>query len=158
MNHNQSSTQPSDIIETIVHIHTDVEHRLDTVLKEYFASPEFYEDARLTFYQKLNLVRAKHWQRQDHPVWQLIKQLNSLRNDTSHHPTDTAVHQGVTALYSIYASIDGGRLVDPASPQPLAQQVTDIHQLIEAFLQEHVNESAFLNSLSRNLIKAFNHD
>lgn len=147
-----------DIVEMIVNAHTNIEHMLESILREYFPSPEFYDDARLTFYQKLNLVRAKHWRHQDHAIWQLIKQMNGLRNEVSRHPTPEVINQAIEGLFDFYLEIEGFNAKAKTAKPPASQQLSRINQLIEVFLKEHVSDSAFLNGMSRNLIKAFNKD
>lgn len=149
---------PEDVIELIVCAHTNIEHMLESILREYFPSPEFYDDAHLTFYQKLNLVRAKHWRHQNHAIWQLIKQMNGLRNEISRHPTPATLNQAIEGLFDLCLEIEGVNTAIKSTTTTATQQLGRINRLIEVFLKEHITDSAFLNDMSRNLIKAFNKD
>lgn len=146
-----------EIIDMIVSAHTSTDGMLESILRGSFPSPAFYDDAHLTFYQKLSLVRAKHWRHQHHAIWQLIKQLNALRNEVSHHPTPATLNQSVDRLFAICLDMDGMGATTIATKTP-AQQLSHINRLIEEFLKQHISDSAFLNDMSRNLIKAFNND
>lgn len=58
--------------------HLVIESLLNSILREFFPSPEYFDDARLSFYQKLKLVRAKHWREQNNNIWPLLEKLIRL--------------------------------------------------------------------------------
>jgi hypothetical protein len=72
------------ILEITLKGHLVLEAQIDQILRQHFPSAEYYDDARLSFAQKLALIRARHWRLQDHDIWKLVQSLNKLRNTYSH--------------------------------------------------------------------------
>src|SRR4029077_39150 len=64
--------------------HLEVEAELDDVLKAILFHPEHLRESRLTFHQKVHVVRAYALRKSDAAEWRLMAALNSLRNDIAH--------------------------------------------------------------------------
>ncbi len=74
-----------DLTLIILKGHLLVEEELNDFLVHCSFQPTALEDARLTFLQKLRVVRAFYPLRQTAKEWALAEDLNKLRNKISHH-------------------------------------------------------------------------
>lgn len=77
-------SQSDDPILVILRGHLLIETRLRDILVRVSRSPDELQDARLSFYQLLAVVRAIIG-REDDAVWPFIKRLNEVRNRVAHH-------------------------------------------------------------------------
>ena len=80
--------------------HLLVEEELNGFLVHCSFQPAALEDARLTFLQKLRVVRAFYPLRQTAIEWGLAEELNKLRNKISHHAEVLDLHSLVDRLVS----------------------------------------------------------
>jgi hypothetical protein len=74
-----------DLTLIILKGHLLVEEQLSSFLVNCAFRPDALEDARLTFVQKLRVVRAFYPLRQTADEWRIAEDLNKLRNKISHH-------------------------------------------------------------------------
>jgi hypothetical protein len=94
-----------DLTLIILKGHLLIEEELNSFLVHCSFQPEALEDARLTFLQKLRVVRAFYPLRQTAREWNIAEDLNKLRNKISHH----------AEVLDLHSLID--RLVSAAKPQ-----------------------------------------
>ena len=70
-------------------VHLLIEEELTDILVEHCELPEYLDKARLTFYQKIQLLRALHGNdTQGNPTeqpWEALEYLNTIRNKMAHH-------------------------------------------------------------------------
>lgn len=64
--------------------HLLIEEALDTILSKFVFHPEFIESASLRFAQKIDLARSVSLDEHNNEMWELVKAINSLRNELSH--------------------------------------------------------------------------
>ncbi len=79
----KNTTQDVDLL--ILKGHLLIEQFLTSLIESYCWKPEFLEDARLSFFNKVKLTRCfvKH-PMPDDSIWDNIECLNRLRNEISH--------------------------------------------------------------------------
>jgi hypothetical protein len=87
-----------DLTLIILKGHLLVEEELNSFLSRCPIHPTALEDARLTFLQKLRVVRAFYPLRQNAPEWGLAEELNKLRNKIAHHAEVSDLHSLVDRL------------------------------------------------------------
>jgi hypothetical protein len=72
------------LLQVFLNGHLEVEGDLDSFLNEMFFRPEYLEDARLSFAQKVQIARAYTPEDHSRPEWELMLRLNKIRNDIAH--------------------------------------------------------------------------
>jgi hypothetical protein len=87
-----------DLTLIILKGHLLVEEELSGFLADSSFQPEALEDARLTFLQKLRVVRAFYPLRRNAVQWRIAEELNKLRNKISHHADVADLHSLVDRL------------------------------------------------------------
>jgi hypothetical protein len=73
-----------EIAQIILKGHLDVEADLDDVLRTIFVREDFLKRSRLSFTQKVHLVRALGYHDDEEEGWALVFGLNALRNEIAH--------------------------------------------------------------------------
>ena len=99
-----------DLTLIILKGHLLVEEELNDFLVRCSFQPTALEDARLTFLQKLRVVRAFYPLRQSAAEWGLAEDLNRLRNKISHHAEVLDLHSLVDRLVAADKSHKGRQL------------------------------------------------
>jgi uncharacterized protein YdcH (DUF465 family) len=87
-----------DLTLIILKGHLLVEEELNGFLINCSFQPEALDDARLTFLQKLRVVRAFYPLRRNALEWRVAEELNKLRNKISHHAEVLDLHALVDRL------------------------------------------------------------
>jgi hypothetical protein len=77
-------TEVDQVAQMVLSGHLDVEFHLDDVLRVIFWHPKHLQEGRLTFVQKLQVVRSYSLRVNDYPQWSVILAFNRLRNDIAH--------------------------------------------------------------------------
>lgn len=94
--------QGDDLELIVLKGHLLLEERLETILRLQIAHGGDLEKARLSFTQKVDLARAMSRRAHDSELWDIIFQVNSIRNDLVHHlepPKLTSKIDNLTRLY-----------------------------------------------------------
>lgn len=71
-------------VELVLKCHLLIEEVLTEIIRDYLLHPEFVDQARLTFAQKVNIARSMSVDQQKNPVWKVVASFNRLRNDYGH--------------------------------------------------------------------------
>lgn len=111
-----------DLLDVVLRGHLHVEQLLLSMIEHWAVNPRYVADARLSFSQKLSLVRALNLHHPDEPIWNALAALNSLRNDLAHRLTSDQREKKVAAFISFTNE-------DSASAQEDEKdEVASIHQ------------------------------
>lgn len=70
---------------SVLNGHLIVETVLDNIISNMFSHPEYVRDARLSFEQKVRLVRAYGLHDKQDEIWGVILAINGVRNDIAHN-------------------------------------------------------------------------
>ena len=79
--------QFSSIDETAIAVlkgHLLIEEKIDSIIKLFVFHPQFIEQSRLSFAQKLNFAKSMSLDESHNPMWEICTSLNTLRNDFAH--------------------------------------------------------------------------
>ncbi|WP_426787515.1 hypothetical protein [Xanthomonas campestris] len=76
--------QGDGYLDLILRGHLHIEQMLRALIDEWAVNPKYVTEAKLSFSQKLNIVRSLNLHHPDEPIWQALGALNSLRNDFAH--------------------------------------------------------------------------
>jgi len=90
--------------------HLVIEERLTDAVEACVSWPEFLDEARLTFAQKLLLCRSASPTLSKSPIWEVLSKLNTLRNAFSHSLDGTRRSNATENLLNAYAVACGGNL------------------------------------------------
>jgi hypothetical protein len=148
--------------------HLIIESALDNILDLIFFHPEHLNEARLTFSQKVHLARGYALRKNANPLWTLILELNSLRNEIAHRLSRERRQQKVARIREICRTEmdpDTYRWIE-GSPDELAVNMACAECLgfLGAFerdtraLKEHINALDVMLNPERERMPGFRHD
>ena len=78
--------------------HLLIEELLRDFLEGMSEHPSAVRDAKLTFFQRFRVAQALSVMPIEHKLWKLIRELNRLRNELSHHAEVRALEEEVDRL------------------------------------------------------------
>lgn len=74
------------LLQAVLTGHLIIESALDNILAVVFFHPEhIFREARLTFVQKVHVVRAYGLRKDGNSMWDMILAVNSVRNELAHN-------------------------------------------------------------------------
>jgi hypothetical protein len=82
--------------------HLLIEEALDTILGKFVFHPEYLEGANLRFTQKIDLARSVSLDDHNNEMWELVKAINSLRNELSHSLKSIKREQKTQRVIDLY--------------------------------------------------------
>ena len=86
------------LLDLVLRGHLHIEQMLLSMIEHWAASPHYVAEARLSFSQKLALVRALNLHHPNEPIWDALSALNTLRNDLAHRLTSNQRERKVAAF------------------------------------------------------------
>ena len=82
----EKMAQTDPLLQAVLTGHLIIETALDNILALVFFHPEHvFKEARLSFSQKVHVVRAYGLRKHDNSIWDLILAVNSVRNEIAHN-------------------------------------------------------------------------
>jgi len=79
-------SQTDPLLQAILVGHLIIETALDNILAVVFFHPEHvFREAKLSFAQKVHVVRAYGLRKDDNSMWNMILTVNTLRNELAHN-------------------------------------------------------------------------
>jgi hypothetical protein len=90
-----------EFLQLLVNSHFEIEGDLDAFLQEMFVHPKYVEEARLTFAQKVAIVRAYAGAFSDRPEWKIMSVFNTIRNGIAHRSRHKPHRIGIEQLRDI---------------------------------------------------------
>lgn len=85
--------------------HLLIEEALDTILCKFVFHPEYFESANLRFAQKIDLARSVSLDDHNNEMWDLVKAINSLRNELSHSLKSGKRQQKTQRVIDLYLKL-----------------------------------------------------
>ena len=70
--------------QIVLNAHAEVEATLNYFFEEALPHPEYFEDNRVSFADRVQLARALTPETPEHPEWRVIIALNAVRNEVAH--------------------------------------------------------------------------
>ncbi|WP_171232297.1 hypothetical protein [Ruegeria sp. HKCCA4812] len=64
--------------------HLLIEEMLDSIIRTFVFHPDYLDDARLSFTQKLHIARSISLDEHDNAMWEIAIRINRLRNELAH--------------------------------------------------------------------------
>ena len=105
-----------DFITVVVKGHLLLEQYLTALIGHYCVFPERLVEARLSFFQKLQLAKALPFFPISDHIWEALELLNKIRNDVAHNldkSSKLAAHLSrMRGLTPIFGNVDGATLID----------------------------------------------
>lgn len=96
--------------------HLLIEASLDRIIELMFFHPEHVSNARLSFFQKMNIARAFCLRKDDEGTWKAIADINSLRNEIAHNLKGEKLARKIAEVRHFFiaefAGIQGDHLKD----------------------------------------------
>lgn len=79
-------SQTDPLLQAVLMGHLIIETALDNILAVVFFHPEHvFREAKLSFAQKVHVVRAYGLRKNDNSMWDMILTLNTVRNELAHN-------------------------------------------------------------------------
>jgi hypothetical protein len=118
--------------------HLVIEEKITSAIDKFVFHPEYLDDARLTFAQKLLFARALSLDEHTNSMWDLLARLNKLRNTLSHSLDGERRARAMNALKDAYVMECGGKLQDQdaADEAPVLGAVSLCLGFIDSFEKE----------------------
>ncbi len=91
-----------DTSQIILKGHLVAEDMMNKAIESFVLHAEHIDNARLQFHQKLELCRALSLSDNKNKMWNLLKQINVVRNALSHSLDENRRSKAITSLRSIY--------------------------------------------------------
>jgi hypothetical protein len=101
---------------TLLKGHLLIEEMLQLLIEEKLANPAAMEDARLTFHQRLCLVRALYNDQLFGWVWTAIQKLNTVRNKLAHILEASEIQSQLEEFVTLVEREDGVPEAEILSP------------------------------------------
>lgn len=79
--------------------HLLIEEQLISILDSSLKYPKALDKARLTFAQRLSLVKALKYRHENGWVWEAIGKLNSIRNDIAHKLEPSKLNEKIKEFF-----------------------------------------------------------
>jgi hypothetical protein len=111
----------------VLKCHLLIEEALDRIIGKFVFHPEFLEDARLSFAQKIEIARSMSTGDHRNPMWELVTAFNALRNDLSHSLTSAKRDQKTRRVIDVY-----WKLLDDETEAGLQKEMPDEAVLMAA--------------------------
>lgn len=80
-----------------------LEEKINAIIDQFVFHPDLLDNARLTFAQKLSIVRSLSLDEHENSMWDLIERINKLRNVLAHSLKDSSRVDAMNALRSTYS-------------------------------------------------------
>ena len=80
--------------------HLLIEEQLISILESSLRYPKALDETRLTFAQRLSLVKALKYRDKNSWVWEAIAQLNAIRNDLAHKLEPARLNEKMEEFFS----------------------------------------------------------
>ena len=94
-----------DIMLVVLKGHLLIEDSLMRIIRKFVPHDEFINEARLSFYQKVQIARSLSWDEHRNEMWDLALGLNRVRNDMAHALEPPKVEDHIQALRTRYFEI-----------------------------------------------------
>src|ERR1041384_6032584 len=88
------------------------EEKITAAIEKFVFHPEYLDDARLSFAQKLAVSRCLSLDEDRNSMWDVLAKLNRLRNTLSHSLEGTRRANAMNTLKTAYAKERNGKLED----------------------------------------------
>ena len=109
-----------DFIQTVLNAHLEVEGQLEKFLDRIFFHPEYIEDGRLQFFNKVHVARAYTTESHNAPEWSMMLALNTIRNKVAHRSRNKVLEINMVELTKSLAKTHSSR--DRASIKNLSHK------------------------------------
>ena len=94
-----------DIVLVVLKGHLLIEESLMAIIRKFVPHGEFIDEAKLGFYQKVQVARSLSWDEHRNEMWSLALGLNRVRNDMAHALEHPKVAAHIRALRTRYFEI-----------------------------------------------------
>lgn len=85
--------------------HLLIEESLDNIIGKFVFHPEYFESASLRFAQKIDVARSVSLDDHNNEMWELVKAINSLRNELSHSLKSEKRQQKTRRVIDLYLKL-----------------------------------------------------
>lgn len=108
---NEKMGQPDPLLQAVLTGHLIIETALENILALVFFHPEHvFKEARLSFSQKVHIVRAYGLRKDDNSFWDLILAVNSVRNEIAHNLAGEKRDARLQQLRSLFIAEASGEM------------------------------------------------
>jgi hypothetical protein len=84
--------------------HLIMESAIDNIIELIFFHPHLVLDARISFYVKVQMVRAYALHESEMTIWKLVLAISELRNEIAHNLEGTKREKRLAAVRNLYLS------------------------------------------------------
>lgn len=103
--------QTDPLLQAVLTGHLIIETALDNILAVVFFHPEhLFKEARLSFSQKVQVVRAYGLRKDNNSMWDLILTVNSVRNEIAHNLAGERRDARLLQLRSLFMTEASGEM------------------------------------------------
>ena len=110
--------KPGDSTYSVLKAHLMIEEVMNTFLDRKLKHPEALKGARLSFAQRLCLVRSLARSAPDHWAYQAVEKLNSIRNSLAHERSPKDLPQKIKNYVELITANSGVPLPRPITADP----------------------------------------
>ena len=139
-----------DVTLIVLKGHLLIEESLREVVGTVVAHAELLEEARLSFSQLMHLAKAMSWRNHDSDIWDILKIINSLRNDLAHRlepeKLEVKVRRATDALHVSLAHPEFRHHVDPRffdalTRMPFPDLLKGLVSYVMGFLEDYAHDA-----------------
>ena len=91
-----------DVAQIILKGHLVIEDLMNISIEKFVYHSEDIEDARLQFHQKIMICKSISLSNSKHNMWNLLKQINNVRNSLSHSLDNSRRTKAINSLQAVY--------------------------------------------------------
>ncbi|WNV10966.1 hypothetical protein [Tardiphaga sp. 709] len=128
---------------TVLKSHLIMESAIDNIIRLVFFHPNLVLDARVSFFMKVQMVRAYALHENEMTIWKLILAISELRNEIAHSLEGAKRETRVASLRKLYLS-EAPDLADRHKDYPDHLIVVFASSLCTGFLGEMEQDLTFL--------------
>lgn len=124
-----------DMVEIVLKCHLLIEESLTRIIWAFVHEPDFLDDARLTFSQKIGIARSMSLGDSRNPMWSLVIGFKRIRNDYGHFLEPEKAPEHIRDLRAKYLQVfrDNDR-VHKTKDQPDEPILKEIANSVIGFL------------------------
>lgn len=133
-------------ILVVLKSHLIMESAIDNIIRLTFFHPEIILEARMNFYQKVEIVRAYSVREDEMSIWQLMHAIAELRNEVAHNLEPKKRERRMDKVRRLYYSEVSAEIAEDHKDAPDEMIVMTAAGLCTGFLGAHEKDLAKLRS------------
>ncbi len=148
--------QVDDFTLVVLKSHLIMESAIDNVIRLIFFHPDIILDARMNFFQKVDIVRAYALREDEMSIWKLMHGIAELRNEVAHNLEPKKREPRMEKVRRLYYSEVPADIAESHKDVPDEMIVMMAAGLCTGFLGSHEKDLAGLRKMIDGIIVGAN--